>query len=301
MDWMVAVIWRVCVAAVAGSIAAAQAPECPFEKPLDVPTAVRVLESAKEAYQLEHTAISLVQAKDPGALDRLVPFLRNSKLLERLDGDRYPRRLSRIVLAVGKLGTPKAEEVLLELARDKTFTEDANRIDSVIDAGGWVPKPSAKLLQFLDEKSTPKSGYQNRVVAALVRIRTPESLAMVEKRMLSQAYESSSKQGWLASYLVYGRNDLAIVAIYRQLLKADLDEELRSLVVLTLFADSPQAWSPFQRTPLPKWKDAPTEVLREVLELADVSVKLNVPADTKEAVRKARKEIEAILAERKQK
>ncbi|MBL8795208.1 MAG: hypothetical protein JNM56_14985, partial [Planctomycetia bacterium] len=44
--------------------------------------------------------------------------------------------------------------------------------------------------------------------------------------------------------------------------------------------------------------DAPSDVLRELHQLADLSLKLDVPAETKTVVQKARQEIDDILAKR---
>lgn len=48
----------------------------------------------------------------------------------------------------------------------------------------------------------------------------------------------------------------------------------------------------------PDRRDATSEVLRELRKLADLSLKLDVPAETKAVVEKARKEIDDILAKR---
>jgi 2-succinyl-5-enolpyruvyl-6-hydroxy-3-cyclohexene-1-carboxylate synthase len=60
---------------VAFALLGAQQYECPFEKPLEPAKAVAVLNASKESWWLEHAAISLVQAKDPAPLDKLVTFL----------------------------------------------------------------------------------------------------------------------------------------------------------------------------------------------------------------------------------
>jgi hypothetical protein len=92
--------------------------------------------------------------------------------------------------------------------------------------------------------------------------------------------------------------------MYGRLLRADVpDRELRNILVQTLFDFRPNEWyGPNSLyVPPPQRNEASSEVRREVLALADVALKLDVSDDTKEGVRKARKEIEAILAERTKK
>jgi hypothetical protein len=66
--------------------------------------------------------------------------------------------------------------------------------------------------------------------------------------------------------------------------------------------DHRRDWYPQTRPTIPKpppRREAPTESLPELLAVADLALKLDVSEDTKNSVRKARKDIEEILAFRR--
>lgn len=296
----------------AAQFACSAAPEdCP--KPLDTARALTILQSSKDRPYLEKVALFLVHSKDPTALDKLAPFLRDPKFLSRLDADedydstsRTGPRISTIISAIGKLDVTKAQDILLQLIADKKFIAQHERLRAVILACGSIRKPSTKLLTFLDSMAddTDSSNY-HLAIRSLIYTRSPEASKLVEKRFLSPDYSASAKIAWLNMVMVFVRDDPVILALYERLLRADVkDADVRQMLVLTLFDFQPHQWLGLlynkNFVPPPR-QDAPTEVLQKLRELADVALKLDIPAATKTAVEKARKDIDDILAKREKK
>ena len=174
-------------------------------------------------------------------------------------------------------------------------------MDALIYAAGEVHQPSKVLLHWVDEQGTPKNGA-NLAVEAFARMATDESCALIEKRMLSNGYDKYDKMGWLHSILIPVRDHPAVVRLYKRLMQATIeDDEVREALVQSLFDYRPKEWygtSPSHDTDPVKWKDCSTPVLEKLLNIADTADKLDVSAEAKAGVAKARKEIQSILAAR---
>src|SRR5262249_26048820 len=99
--------------------------------------------------------------------------------------------------------------------------------------------------------------------------------------------------------LIKHRNEPAIVSLYGSLLGKKIeDDRLRDAIVQSLFDFRPRDWFPPAAVPPPtppSRREASTAVLPELLVIANRSLGLNIPEDTKKGVRMARAEIEAIL------
>ncbi len=274
---------------------------------------VSVLEWSRDASLLEQAAKEICRHKDPKAIEFLTNWLLKPEVWPRLDREedyqrysRYLLRVNRIVMALGQIATPEAEAALLKLADNRPFTAELDRVDGIIEAAGAIRKPSTKLLTFLDSKATPDSGQRTLVMRTLAQMRCLEACKLIEKRIHSSAYRNSTKEDWFMHDLMVVRNDPEIVALYKRTLSSPIkDTELRNRVVQGLFSYSPLWFGIWESTdPIPappKRKDASTEVLGELLEIAEMTKKLDLWAGTHEGVQKAVKEIKEILAEREKK
>jgi len=253
---------------------------------------------------LLNAAISLCQTEDTKNLGSVVEFLRASDFLRRLDSkddyDYQPQlRIERILIEIGKLSGAKAENVLLSLGENEVIMAHPRRRDAIVMATGKIRHPSKKLFDFLDAQAKTKSVQVYTVVAALGTMRSPKALQRIEEWFHTSELHTSSKIGWFTQELIQHRNDPAIVALYERLLKGRIeDRALRSVVVQSLFDYRPREWyEPSHIAPPrpPFRREASTEVLQQLLVIADQSVQLDISEDTKEGVRKARTEVEAIL------
>ncbi len=281
--------------------------------------AISVFERSRDRNLLESTALDLCASKDPKALEVLTKWLLDPVFVARMDNEeeykyyRHRLRIKRVLLAIGKKGTAEAESALLRLGEDREFTRHVARMDGLIVACGWIKKPSAKLLEFLDSRITKQGTYTSIVIDALAQMHTPESCALLEKWFHSADYVGPSRPGWFTETILEYRNDPNIVAFYRRLLSVEIrDERLRNRMIQSLYDYRPLDWygrvgySHMLRRgstapkPPPR-KDASTEVLRELLEIAELTKKLDLSPETREGVQKAVKEINEILAERAKK
>jgi len=295
-----------------------------LKEPMELDEALSVLQQSQDPEQLAKAAVSLCRIGTPTALDSLATALRDPVLLARLDTEMSFHmsteglRVYWITEEIGKLSTPQAQDVLLKLARDKTFTDEFSRINCLIDACRWIQNPSPELLAFLDSMAAPKNGLTGGVVTALARIGSPEALALIEKRVLSADYQTGTKAGWFTHYLITVRNNANVVSFYRQLLSMknqdvlsltaldkrimskEIKFSLRDIIIQSLFDYRGREWykpSAYYPRP-PKREDASSEVLRELLEIADMALKLDITPETREGVLKAQQEIQEILQKR---
>lgn len=275
--------------------------------PFDKAKALAALKTTKDALYLQRTAIKLIETNDSAVLNQVANFLCDPDFLARLEpaGDlesQGRQRIQQVLNAVGKLGTPEAEAILLKLVEDKTYADDGSMLRRVVSATPYIKQPSEKLIAFLNGQA---EAYDGKILSTVVRIflymAQPATLAEAEKRFLSPDVHYGAKRSWV-NFMLYYRHNLAILQLWERLLKSDkVDAELRDRLVLRLFEFQKEWYGPHLTSPLalpPDRKDAPTDVLQELRKLADLSLKLDIPAETKAIVEKARKEIDDILAKR---
>lgn len=285
---------------------AKRAPPEPEGPPLSIKTsaeALAILRSSKNPLELKNVAIWLCQSNAPGALDQIAALLLDPDFLKRLDSEfNYGRLRSNMVLeAIGKVSTTKAEEVLLNLTQDKIFIEESKRVDGLIDACGWLRSPSPKVFAFLDSSLGSQSPVL--VVRALARISSPESCALLEKRIVSVegTVSDESSWGWFTHFLVPVRNKPAVVDLYKRVLSAKIQDAMcRNRIVQSLFDYRPDDWYSEEEVfpkPHPR-EEASPEVLKQLLESAGLALKLDISKETREGVLKAQKEIQEILQKR---
>ncbi len=261
-----------------------------------------ILQSSSDREELMKTALALCQSGDPKDLQTVLGFLKDPAFLNRLDSrDDYSYalahlRVRKILDAIGKLPGDKAEAALLEVGASKAFMDHHWRVEFLVVATGHIRNPSPKLLDFLDDqvKSTRVQAFT--LVSVLAAMRSPAACQRIE-RGLSTPGKPLDGSVFNMEVIKY-RNDPAIVSMYNRLLAKKIeDARLRDAIVQSLFDFRPTDWFPPAVRPpkLHSRREASTEVLRELLVVADQSLHLDIPENTKGGVRKARAEIEAIL------
>jgi len=289
--------WHVCI-----TLAVWVQPEP--ESPIEIKTsteALNILHELKDPAALKKAAIWLYKSDAPDALEQLSALLLDPKFLNRLDPYeeeyRNPNlRVNQVLEEIGKLSTPKAEEVLLKLTKDKKFTADIDQAYGLIRACGWLRNPSPKMLAFLDSRG------ETVVAEALARIGTAESCALLEKRIVSAdgVVSDESSWGWFTEFIVPVRNKPSVAALYERVLSAKIpNARCRNGIVQSLFDYRPYEWYTPDGGPKPPLRqDASSEVLKQLLEIADMALKLDISPETREGVLKAQKEIQDILQKR---
>lgn len=296
-----------------GGMAIVAASPAEKEKPLELKEAVAIMEKSKDQDQLLKAALALAQSKDPKALDSLVEFLKQPAFLLRLDSKddydfRYSKlRIEKVLAAIAKIGTQKAEEALIVLGKDQGFFKGPGwdkRMRLLVNSTSEIRNPSEKLLDFLDSLDKFDDSLWNSIVKALARMRSSEASKRVVKRFSSREFDVGDKLGFCLVMLTL-RDDPTILPVFRKLLSSEIkEEELRERIVLTLFDYRPRDWfSPSSVNPPkpPPREQASAEVLKELLELAELALKFGVSDDAKQSVQKAQKEIKEILDKRKEK
>lgn len=282
------------------------------DKAVDLDKAALILQKSRQPEELESTAIALCRSADSKALDVVAAKLLDPDFLARIDpkGDyesfETQRRTTAVVKALGRAGTAKADELLLQLIDNKPFVSNHYRLDGIIDAAGFIKHPSKRLLEFVSSKAYPGSAFTGTAISTFARIGLFSTHSEIEKRLTSLDYDIVYKLSWLSNDLLPLRNEPPIVKLYGRLLTIDLkDPRLRNRVVQTLFDYRPREWygqvdEGNDPKPPPR-KEASTDVLQDLLKISEHALKLDITKDTRQSVEMAKKEIAGILTLREQK
>jgi hypothetical protein len=268
--------------------------------------ALRVLRESRDPSELESAALSLLQSDDKGALTALTKFLKDEDFVRRIDDDEAYRhqhytklRLFRILGAIGALSTEDADAVLLELSQDALYARKpgaaTSRYAALLVAAGGLRKPSDALLDFLEEQAARGRAYSPNAIVSLGRMASDRAQDIVVSHVLST--------GRFPDLFLTLRNDPNVVALYGRLIvhaETIKNVERRNFIAQSLLRPQFLWGEPDAVMSSPPREEASTEVLREVLKIADIVLKQEdlYEPQTLEDARKGREEIEKILAER---
>lgn len=282
-------------------------------EPLDDAKATVIVQKSEDRRKLEQACLALARSTDPKALPKLGEFLLDPAFSPRLDDpDKLASglgqlRLSRVLAAVAKTGGPSASDLLVKLSENKQFLSNYLRQRSLIEAVGFHPKPPEKLLRAVDAMGTADSPLTMAVAEALARVNLPESLKLLENRVVNPAFDAGDRGAIARRFLMALRNEPQGVEIDARLLAANIhDVAVQDAIVESLFDYQPLQWYGILEgggdyPPEPKRQDASTTVLKQLRELSDKALKWELRPNTKKAVLKAQKEIDEILASREKK
>lgn len=284
-------------------------PKVEVDPDMTLEQAVGILEQSEDEAELESAALFLVQSKDDEALKALVRFLKDEAFLDRLDRSEAHRghyrflRIFRVLDAIGALSTEKAQASLLELARHELYQwrggrPHRHRYASLIIAFGHINEPSDALLDYLEEQLASPILTIHAIIS-LGQMQSDRARRMIVDRLLA----GEGKLGWFITYLRM-RNNPNVVALYRRIIESDLqkvtNEQLRNFIIQTIFRPNMEWGAPPVISSAPPREEASTEVLRELLKMADIVLTQEglYEQKTLDDVRKGREEIEDILATR---
>lgn len=270
-----------------------------------------LLEGCKDADELAALTISLCESSDGRDHALLVRCLTTPAFLKRLDGpgdyeslSAHKLRVWKVLSAVGKMQGKSAEETILKLGANKHFMGDFRRCDALMEACSEIRKPTSKLLDFLEAQAREEK-TSIPLTRVLVQMRDSEASKRVHRWLSAPECRNTEKMATFI-YCVELRNDPAIVSLYAAVLNGQaLHMMMRSKIVETLFDYRPIEWYG-PRTPEnpeiprpPLRGRASTEVLDQLLEIAQKVLQSEMTEEAKQAVLTARKEIEEILAFRR--
>lgn len=270
--------------------------------------ALAAIKDSKDVHVMERGIIYLARQGGAKDVEAVVAALKTPRLQALVIGTEdsvdSSARIENIFTALAESPT-RGEDALLSLGRDKGLMDRRVLNDGLCRAARLVKKPSAAFLTFLDEEMRRERTSPGTIVHALTVYGTPAAARILARHFASKEFDSTQKAGWLHRDLLTVRTRPAFFAIFKQAIMANAeDADLRKCLVETLFDYRPDLWYGDYVTDPPKppaWADASTEVLQEVVKLADVAMKQDLPKDVKQAVRTTREEIEGILAKRAKK
>jgi len=277
-----------------------------FAQKGDATKSLGVLKESSNRDDLLRAGLTVIGSKDQSAISELVKLLKDSGFLARIDSEKdYLDSKARAVYLVRKIAVLPAtqgEEALLDLEKDKVFTDNEYRLSEIIDASALVDKPSGKVVEMLRRRAD-SSANTIMAVRSLCRIHTSEACDALQKLVLDPKLDSFGKEAWFTHFLIFVRYDPAVVKLYQSLTDSKIARaELREAIVASLFDYRPEVWyRDLERPKVPQFMDASTDVLKVLLQITESAGKLELEPRTKTAVLKARKEIEVLLKERQKK
>ncbi|MEJ7712146.1 MAG: hypothetical protein WKF84_20370 [Pyrinomonadaceae bacterium] len=157
---------------------------------------VQVLETSKDSKELMRAALALARGQQPTDHDALLKHLRTQSFLSRLDSkDDYAAaagkrlRISRVLEALGKNSSPSAHQTIVDLAQDRVFLEEDERVVALIESSTEVRPPPPELVRFWDAHSQPDDGFTPVTITTLVDNGTAPALGLLEKKMGDSRHE----------------------------------------------------------------------------------------------------------------
>jgi hypothetical protein len=270
--------------------------------------ALATMQQSKDPDELTQASTTLISSGQELAMCYLFHFLTDKDFLYRLDSRddyRYKKyrnlRITRVLLAVADIPNGWAESLLIRLTFEGGYDGSGWREDAVIHAMGYLKTVPTELLDYLDKKDFDRSNI-HQVMETLARLKTPETCAQMERRYLSSDNPLACKRGWLSCDPISVRNEPCVVALYKRLLfSKDIDPGLLDRLAETLF-DFRYEWhgtAPISSDSFPpKWKCCSTEVLEDLLKIADGCERLKLSKTAWESVQRGRLQIQDTLRRR---
>jgi hypothetical protein len=207
-----------------------------------------VLESSEDPKELQAAATRLASSGDSQALDALGRKLGSERLLSLLDSpEAYagePRRLRvrRILDELAANPSPRAQGVLVALARSPAFQQEPGRVDLLIGVSARIRPPPPDLVEFWRRHCEPEDGFGPLTVRALVDNDTEASIGVLEQKLADPRFEPDEKRAWLRLEVIRHRNSPHVLRAADRLVRAGRDPVLRMDLVEVLFDYRPAEW-----------------------------------------------------------
>jgi hypothetical protein len=275
----------------------------------------RALSANKKASDLELLAIAACKSRNGRDVDELTRLLLDAKFLANLeeegDDPRVPpekipwpgARLGGILRSLARNHPAKAEKAFLGLGKDKRFMGENTRVEALMRACGEFKDPSKEVLDFLESQAAPRTWQNNIVDGILAKMGSAGALERIRKRMAVP--QLNVGRDVFQDILIEQRDRWEVIGLYRGVIEDGLkDAETRNMVVQTLFDYRP-GWYGVRCGPEVRWPKPPdrrgasSEILGELVKIADLTAKLDLTDETRQSVAKGRKEIEEIIDFRK--
>jgi hypothetical protein len=266
---------------------------------------ILALDSGCKNEELASVAIALATSDDPAGLGALRDHLRSEEFLRRLDDVDNPSRrvyyLSRVFSALETRPSPGSLDLCVAVAESAEFNSLPVRMNYLLPALGAV-RPLTESAAAIFRRTNPE-GFFSVNGPILVRNGSPLALRLFEEMIRAADVESDARVDVVHESVLPYRTELPVLETSARLIDSQLEPEVRTGVIETVFDYQVKRWFGAVRVaPAPRpWDTATDEALEFALGLSDrVLARADVPAETRGAVERSASEIRSILERRRQ-
>lgn len=240
-----------------------------------------VLHSSTDSDEIFRAAMTLAQAPDPDGHRALLMQLQAPGIYDRLDSKEaygdfgMPLQLSHILTALSENHAGGAHAVLVALTQSPVYNSVNRRINLLSEACAAIRPAPPEVVRYWDNNSQPLDGYTPTTIGALVVNGSPPALALLEQKMADPRHDNQYKIGWMHRKILQHRNDSPLLASSLRMLQGDMPEELRAILIETLFDYRPIEWYPGKRSTVPKpppREQASREAIEQLRQIGEYSL-----------------------------
>ena len=198
--------------------------------------------------QVVSAALALARSANVDDHKLLASQLSDPAFLASLDSAQEYRqtgrrlRIARVLEALASNPAPSAKDVLVQLTKSSTFTEEPVRIDYLIRYTAGITPPPPSLLEFWDKHSQPDDGFTPLTIEALTKNGSEPALALLEEKLADPSHSDEDKQFWMRSYLLPHRNEAPLLKMVNRFLLANVSPHLKEDIVEAIFDYQPDQW-----------------------------------------------------------
>jgi len=261
-----------------------------------------ILATSNDPAQLSKTSVEFAASDQTADHTVLLHHLNAAGFLGRLDSAAdlamsAPKslRVAKVIKTLRDNPTPVSKQTLIGLSRGGGFIAEEPRQWLLIYALVVVRPPPPEVISFWDAQCHPDADYPNDAANAICDNATKESMALMEKKLVTPDFENERKIAWMRGPMIRHRNDLPLLEASERMITTTLPMELRPSLVQALCDYSPRWYyscDPPKPPPRALASKPALAVLRRICEYSEA--KLTLEPEVEAAVEKTLIEVDAL-------
>lgn len=265
---------------------------------------LEVLKGSRDSGMLAAAASALAESEDPQGVLALADFLGRAEFLNRLDDTAnnasYMRNLTVVFRALAEHPTETTARLCELVYAEDAFREKPGRLNLLLAALAAVRPVTANAADIF--RTTSQQDFAEVNGPLLLQNGSQMALRVFEEIITFDWVEAYVKVDILHRAVLPMRTRLPVIEMCERILLEELDGEVRTGVLETLFDERSRLWfGPAIGAPMaPVWESAGTEALEYLLKIAERALAAGVEEPLRGAVEATRQEIEGIVLSRRE-
>jgi hypothetical protein len=257
-----------------------------------------VLAGSTSPEELEGAGAELAASDDPDALEALVPFLKRSDFLDRLDPIDSQNRLVHLGSVLSPLKerpSPEVAQVCLEIVDDPLYLEHDRKSLVLAALAAVVPMRIEAAEAFRRANEQDYFAYNALLLAGNG---SPVALALYRSMMSDREVEVEARVELLHNGIMPYRTNLRILHTAAAIFGDALEDSVGAAAIESVF-DYKTEWFTLHGPTPPGWRTAANDVLEYLVDLgAKVKTRTNLPATVRPAIDETTQIARALLQRR---